>query len=184
MSMDLTESGMMAITRDALAALRNALLRDTGEAAAGYLQEAGYAGGAALFGAFHGWLSARGAPDPESLSVGNFQTYATQFFREAGWGSLAVGDLHDTVATLDSEDWGEASPEAGLDHPYCYLSSGMFADFFGRIAGAPLAVMEVECRSTGAQRCRFLLGSTEVLQQVYEGMAAGSDYESAVYAAG
>src|SRR5258708_37719926 len=125
MSMDRPGSRMGAITRDALATLRTALLRDTGQAAAGYLQEAGYAGGAALFGAFRGWLVAHGAPDPESLSVGDFQTYATQFFREAGWGSLAVGDLHDTGATLDSEDWGEASPEGGLDHPYCHLSSGM-----------------------------------------------------------
>src|SRR5258707_13606649 len=113
MSMDLTESGMMAITRDALAALRNALLRDTGDAAAGYLQEAGYAGGAALFGAFRGWLRARGAPDPESLSVGNFQTYATKFFREAGWGSLAVGDLHNTVDRIHRDDIGEVGPQSG-----------------------------------------------------------------------
>src|SRR5258708_26449959 len=99
MSMDLTESGMVAITRDALATLRNALLRDTGQAAAGYLQEAGYAGGAALFGAFRGWLVAHGAPDPESLSVGHFPTYATQILREARCGSLACADLPDTGAT-------------------------------------------------------------------------------------
>src|SRR5258708_19517312 len=133
MSMAVTEAGMVAITRDALATLRSALLRDTGQAAAGYLQEAGYAGGAALFGAFRGWLVAHGAPDPESLSVGDFQTYATQFFREAGWGSLARGDLHDTVATLDSEDWGEASPAAGLPHPYPPPSTPIFPPFFVRI---------------------------------------------------
>ena len=130
--MNLSGSGMVAITRDSLATLRSALMRDTGYAAFGYLQEAGYAGGAALFEAFRGWLDARGAGAPEALSVGDFQSLATDFFRECGWGSLVVGDLHDTVATLDSADWGEATPGAGFEHPACHLSSGMFADFFGR----------------------------------------------------
>jgi hypothetical protein len=58
----------------------------------------------------------------------------------------------------------------------------MFADFFGRVADAPLAVMEVECRSAGAERCRFLLGSTEVMQQVYEEMSQGVAYDEAVAA--
>jgi predicted hydrocarbon binding protein len=181
--MDLIGSGMVAVTRDALAGLRNALMRDLGYAAAGYLQEAGYAGGGALFDAFRGWLAARGATEPEALSMSAFQLHATEFFREGGWGSLEVGELHETVATLDSADWGEATPGAGLAHPGCHMSSGMFADFFGRVAGLPLAVMEVECRSAGFERCRFLLGSSDVLQQVYEGMAAGSGYEDAVGAA-
>ncbi|MEP6621883.1 MAG: V4R domain-containing protein [bacterium] len=181
--MDLTDSGMVAITRDALTALRAALMRDTGYAAAGYLQEAGYAGGPALFEAFRHWLASHGAGEPEALSVGAFQDRATEFFRSCGWGSLAVGELYDTVATLDSSDWSEATPGAGLEHPSCHLSSGMFADFFGRVADAPLAVMEVECRSTGAERCRFLLGSTEVMQQVYDEMSRGTGYDAAVAAA-
>ena len=181
--MDFIGSGMVGITRDALAGLRNAMMRDLGYATAGYLQEAGYAGGSALFEAFRNWLASRGASEPELLSIGSFQAHATEFFRECGWGSLVVGELHDTVATLDSSDWGEATPDAGLEHPGCHLSSGMFADFFGRVAGAPLAVMEVECRSTGSERCRFLLGSSDVLQQVYDGMAAGAPYEEAVGAA-
>src|SRR3954469_8433611 len=89
-TMNLTGSGMVAVTRDALAALRNALLRDTGYAAAGYLQEAGYAGGASLFDAFRRWLTERGAPEPEALSLDTFQGYATEFFRETGWGSLHI----------------------------------------------------------------------------------------------
>ncbi len=183
MNIDLTGSGMLAITRDALTALRAALMRDTGPAAAGYLQEAGYAGGGALFEAFRQWLASRGAGSPESLSVDGFQREATEFFRRSGWGSLHVGALHDTVATLDSTDWGEATPESVLEHPSCHLTSGMFADFFGRVADAPLAVMEVECRSTGAPRCRFLLGSTDVMQRVYEHMSGGLGYEEAVRAA-
>ncbi|MDB4915889.1 MAG: hypothetical protein JWM95_3533 [Gemmatimonadetes bacterium] len=178
--MKLTDNGMMAVTRDSFAALRAALMRDTGYAAFGYLQEAGYAGGAQLFEAFTGWLAAREAAAPGSLSVDEFQHLAAEFFGECGWGSLQLGELHDAVATLDSADWAEAAPGSGMEHPCCHFTSGMFSDFFGRVADAPLAVMEVECRSVGAARCRFLLGSTEVLQRVYEEMAAGSPYEQAV----
>jgi predicted hydrocarbon binding protein len=180
MTLDLAAHGMLAVTRDALAALRNALMRDTGPAAAAYLQEAGYAGGGALFEAFRGWLAARGAGAPEALPLDEFQRLAGEFFREAGWGSLTVGALHETVATLDSPDWGEATPDAGLEQPCCHLSAGMFADFFGRVADAPLAVMEVECRSAGAERCRFLLGSAEVMEAVYDGISQGQDYDAAV----
>src|SRR5437879_6450356 len=108
--MNLSESGMVAVTRDALSALRNALMRDTGYAAAGYLQEAGYAGGASLFEAFRGWLVARGAPEPEALPLDAFQDHATEFFRDTGWGSLSIGAM-DAVATLDSSDWSEATPD-------------------------------------------------------------------------
>jgi predicted hydrocarbon binding protein len=180
MKLDLAENGMLAVTRDALAALRNALLRDTGPATAGYLQEAGYAGGRALFEAFRGWLATRGAGAPDALPLDEFQRLAGEFFHDTGWGSLTVGSLHDAVATIDSPDWGEATPDAGLEQPFCHLSAGMFADFFGRVADAPLAVMEVECRSAGAGRCRFLLGSTEVMQAVYDGMSQGQPYDDAV----
>lgn len=182
MTLDLTGNGMVGLSRDALTTLRNALLRDTGPQAAAYLQEAGYGGGAALFEAFRQWLAARRLGGPETLPVSAFQREATEFFRQAGWGALEVGAIHDIVATLDSSDWAEATPDQPLEHPFCHLSSGMFADFFGRLADAPLAVMEVECRTAGSPRCRFLLGSTEVMQQVYEGMAAGSSYEDAVAA--
>jgi uncharacterized protein len=182
MTLDLAGNGLLAVTKDALAALRYALMRDTGHAAAAYFQEAGYAGGAALFEAFRGWLDERDALSPESLPLDDFQRLAAEFFRETGWGSLTVGSLHDTVATLDSPDWGEASPDAGMEHPCCHLSAGMLADFFGRVANAPLAVMEVECRSTGAERCRFLLGSAEVMQAVYDGMSQGQGYDEAVAA--
>jgi predicted hydrocarbon binding protein len=180
MTIDLLGSGMLGITRDTLAALRAALVRDTGDAAAAYLQEAGYAGGGALFDAFRHWLAGHRADPAESLSVDVFQREATEFFRQAGWGSLHVSALHDAVAALDSYDWAEALPGGGLEQPGCHLTAGMFADFFGRVADAPLAVMEVECRSAGSERCRFLLGSTEVMQGVYDQMSEGAGYDVAV----
>jgi hypothetical protein len=58
----------------------------------------------------------------------------------------------------------------------------MFADFFGRIADTPLAVMEVECRSAGDARCRFLLGSADVMERLYGLMSEGKAYEAALEA--
>ena len=179
-SLDLANHHMLALTRSSLAALRAALIRDAGPAAASYLQEAGYAGGETLFQSFRSWLATRTDELTEELGVEQFEQYATQYFRDAGWGSLKVGSLNDAVATLDSEDWGEADPGSGLDYPACHLTTGMFADFFGRIADTPLAVLEVECRSMGAPRCRFLVGNADVMEHVYEEMGRGVDYEEAV----
>ena len=181
-SLDLAEHQMVALTRASLAALRVALLRDAGPGAAAYLQEAGYAGGEALFSSFRDWLRARGLPAAEELPLEEFEQQATDYFRDAGWGSLRIGSLRDVVAVLDSADWGESDPAAGLDFPACHLTTGMFADFFGRIAEFPLAVLEVECRSMGHQRCRFLLGNAEVMEHVYGELSRGVGYEEAVEA--
>ncbi|HJX75246.1 MAG TPA: hypothetical protein VJ247_02760, partial [Gaiella sp.] len=49
---DLVGGEMLAVSRGALSALRSALLRDAGPEAAACLQEAGYAGGRAVFASF------------------------------------------------------------------------------------------------------------------------------------
>jgi predicted hydrocarbon binding protein len=180
--LDLTGHGMLALTRASLSTLRSALLRDGGPDAAIYLQEAGYAGGDAMWQAFRLWLRERSEVAVEDLDVGTFERRISEFLREAGWGHLTIGTLGEVVATLDSEDWGEADPSSGMDHPSCHLTTGMFADLFGRVAGHPVAVLEVECRSAGAPRCRFLVGSPEVMEQIYDDMGRGIPYEDAVAA--
>ncbi|HVX38635.1 MAG TPA: V4R domain-containing protein [Gemmatimonadaceae bacterium] len=179
LSIDMSENGLVAMTRDSLVALRNALFRDVGPNAAALLQEAGFAGGPAIFAAFTQWLATRGLPAPEALPAEQFSARAAEFFRDAGWGSIELGAL-DGVATIDSGDWAEADPSQPLEFPGCYYTSGVLADFFGRLAGEPLAVMEVECRSMGAPRCRFLVGSGEMMQRVYDEMGRGVSYEEAV----
>jgi bacteriochlorophyll 4-vinyl reductase len=180
MPLELQNQSMLGLPQAGLAALRAALYRDAGVAAAGYLQEAGYAGGETLFRAFRAWLASRNDLAPEALTLERFEELATTFFREAGWGSLSVGSLRNAVAVLDSADWGEADPKSGMEHPACHFTTGMFADFFGRIADAPLAVLEVECRSAGDPRCRFLVGNAEVMEHVYETLGRGETYETAV----
>ncbi|HEY9225870.1 MAG TPA: V4R domain-containing protein [Gemmatimonadaceae bacterium] len=183
-TLDLPGNALVAVTRDSLLALRAALFRDVGENAAALLQEAGFAGGPALFDTFGTWLAARGLPAPEVLPASEFALYATDFFRDAGWGSIELGSL-DAVATVDSFDWaeGDPDPDKRLGFPGCYYTSGVMADFFGRLAGTPVAVMEVECRSMGNDRCRFLIGSGETLQHVYDSMSRGSSYAEALASA-
>jgi predicted hydrocarbon binding protein len=178
--LDLAGGEMLAVSRGALSALRGALLRDAGPEAAACLQEAGYAGGRAVFASFERWLRVQGVEDPAELPIDDFQRHASAYFREAGWGTVELDTLHDAVAVVDSSDWGEAAPHDELGHPSCHFTTGMFADFFGHFSDVPLAVLEVECRSAGATRCRFLLGNGEVMRYVYDEMERGTGYEEAV----
>lgn len=173
---------MLMVTHASLLSLRAALLRNGDAQAAVTLQEAGYAGGTALYESFRTWLAERTHIGVEDLDVDSFQHRASEFFSEHGWGTLTVGSLNDVVATLDSPDWGECDTSIGAQQPSCHLTTGMFADLFGRLAGAPVAVLEVECRSAGHDRCRFLVGSPDVMDAVYDEMGRGTGYESAVRA--
>jgi predicted hydrocarbon binding protein len=181
-SIDLPANALVALTRESLIVLRAALFRDVGVSAVPPLQEAGYAAGQGMYDAFSRWLASRGQASPDALAAAEFSLRATDFFREAGWGGIEVGAL-DGVATIDSPDWAESDPAYPLDFPGCYYSAGMLADFFGRLAGAPLSAMEVECRSMGASRCRFLVGTGDVLQHIYDEMARGVSYEQVASAA-
>jgi uncharacterized protein len=177
-SFNLAGSGMIGLTHDAFLALRSVLFREAGANAAGYLHEAGYAGGATLYHAFVRWCGSRNLSVPESMDAPQFEQRATEFFSDLGWGAVRVGVLHDAVMTLDSSNWAESDPASAMQFPGCYLTTGLLTDFFGRVGTAPVAVMEVECRSMGAERCRFLLGSVETIQHVYDGMAQGASYEA------
>jgi predicted hydrocarbon binding protein len=181
-SIDLAGAGMVGLTRDTLATLHARLFADPSGTAAAYLQEAGYAGGPALHQAFVGWCASQGLNVPEEMGGPEFGQRSAEFFSKIGWGSLTSGMLHDSVMTLDSEDWAEANPASGMQYPGCYLSAGLLADFFGRIANAQLAVMEVECRSMGHARCRFIVGSAETIQHVYDGLMQGVHYDAALAA--
>jgi len=79
---------------------------------------------------------------------------------------------------VDSEDWAESDPAATTPGPACHVTAGVLAGMLGRLAGEYVAVMEIECRSRGDERCRFLAGSAETLQAVYEGVSDGRDYRN------
>lgn len=161
--------------------LRAALERDTGLQAASYLQEAGFAGGEELHAEFAEWLQAtRGVERPAELDARFLSEVLSEFFAAQGWGALSVTALGGAVLALDSAEWAEASDEARGEFPSCHLTCGLLADFFGRLSDGLVAVMEVECRSRGDGRCRFLAGAPETLSALYDRMAQGTSYAEAL----
>lgn len=169
------------LARQSLHHLRGVLERDAGMQAATWLQEAGFAGGGALYAVYSTWLSERYAVDrPASLDVRHLGETLSSFFEEHGWGTLRVTPVTPAVIALDSTDWAEADPTAGAAFPSCHFSSGLLAEFLGRVSETTLGVMEVECRSRGEARCRFLAGAPETLQILYGRMAEGANYLDAL----
>ena len=171
----------VGLGRRSLQQLRTSLERDTGVQAAAYLQEAGFAGGEELYNAYAAWLAGGYRVDrPAELDARYLSEVLSRFFTETGWGRISVQPLGSAVLALDSSEWAEASGEGGADYPSCHLSCGMLADFLGRMSDGMVAVMEVECRSRGDGRCRFLAGAPETLGMIYERMSQGMTYDAAL----
>lgn len=129
------------------------------------LREAGFAGGPAVYEAFEQWLGeSEGSQHAPELTVEEFGDRAARYFRAAGWGRVDFdSEIEEGVASISMEDCWEADQTAGGSSPSCHITTGMLASFFGKLAGYPVAVMETECRSANADRCRFLLGNSEVM---------------------
>ena len=142
------------------------------------LRAAGYAGGEAVYDAFEQWLAeeegtaannvSRIAPE---LTLPEFGERAARYFRAAGWGRVEFhAEQEQGVAKLTMEHCWEADASGAASAPSCHVTTGMLAAFFGRLAGYPVSVMETECCSAGADRCRFLLGNSEVMAFKWEQM--------------
>ncbi|TFG48822.1 MAG: hypothetical protein E4H38_05865 [Gemmatimonadales bacterium] len=173
------------LSRRAIHTLRLALERDAGPQAAGWLQEAGFAGGEALYGAFTAWLAAHhNVPRPGALDIRHLGEVLSLFFQEMGLGAISMAPLSPAVMAIDSGDWWESDPAAAATFPSCHLSSGLIADFLSRVAETPLGLLEVECRSRGDAQCRFLAGAPDTLQTMYGRMTEGAGYLDALGSAG
>jgi predicted hydrocarbon binding protein len=173
--------GGLRLGRRVIHQLRTSLERDAGLQASTYLQEAGFAGGQELYGEFADWLLAtRGLEQPADLDAQFLTEVLSEFFSEQGWGPLQASPLSPAVLALDSTEWAEATDDGRGEFPSCHLTCGLLADFFGRLSDGLVAVMEVECRSRGDSRCRFLAGAPETLSAIYDRMSQGSSYAEAL----
>jgi len=137
------------------------------------LQEAGYAAGEGLYKAF------TAVNNPADLDADLLAPTLSEFFTSGGWGAVAVTPVGTGALAVDSSDWAEAEPGTS-ETPMCFFSAGMLADFLGRLSDETVAVMEVECRSKGDERCRFLSATPAVLEKVYTEMTQGRSYEDAL----
>lgn len=179
MNTDLSQNGLLGIGRQALHRWRQTLERSLGDGAVPCLQEIGAAAGEEIHAAFCRWLPGfTGVNDPADLDAGAFGEVLSAFFAELGWGRLAVERQGTGGLVITSTDWAEAQPAANATYPSCFVSSGLFADLLSRLAGAPIAIMEVECRSRQDPHCCFFAGAPETLEAVYQAMNAGRDYRA------
>jgi predicted hydrocarbon binding protein len=166
---------MLQFPDGSLTALHRALAHDRSPAEAAVLaRRLGFESGAGFYEAL------RSGEEVADESADDFWERLGDFFATTGWGDLRFERVHPAVASLSSASWAEAEPTANAQQPSCHFTTGMLADLLGRVAGADLAVLEVECRSRGDQQCRFLLGGTAALQRIHAALREGKTFEAAV----
>lgn len=160
-----------------LTALRLALRRETGAVAATHaLNAAGFAAGSALFPA----LRAEVRRDPSELVAEAFWDGMARFFHKRGWGRLTHQRIHPALGRISSPEWAEADADGGDLQPSCAYSSGLVAGLLSRVADAPIAAVEVACRSQGDPECVFLFGSEKAVQLLYGRLLDGTPLPEAL----
>lgn len=165
----------LALPVASLAALRRTLDSSVGEAAAAVaLQQAGVAAGDAFYDML-ALAPVAGDSPPADWSDGTFWRRFGELFERRGWGRIANEEAHPGVGALNAFDWVESVRDMGAGRPSCFFTAGLLAKLLGRICNEEVAVLEVECRSKGDARCRFLYGSPDTLDAVYDRVRAGED---------
>lgn len=161
----------LALAPAALSALHTALATRLGADAVAVLQETGYATGMAYAEALRDWLAERGEGEPGDLPVAVFNARLATFFRDLGWGELAVRPHGGALTVIEATEWAEWREREPGEPPTCHFSTGLLAGLFGALAGHPLAVLEVE--RDEAHACRFLVGNEQVMSGVYDRLQRG-----------
>jgi predicted hydrocarbon binding protein len=173
------DDNIIGVGNHILHSLRQSLARDLGDRAAEYLQEAGFAAGAQVYESFLRWLPGfTGVDDPADLDSATLGEVLSAFFENLGWGTLSIEQAGEGALVMTAPNWAEAEPGGSSPQPSCYVSSGILTDFLGRLSSMPVAVMEVECRTRSDAFCRFVAGSPQTLESVFNALADGASYES------
>ncbi|MGH7482190.1 MAG: V4R domain-containing protein [Longimicrobiales bacterium] len=177
MSMN-SRSPELVLPAASLVTLRRSLIERLGaEAASGALQQAGHAAG----DAFHQLLTDAGRHDglgevPES----DFWRRLNELLAARGWGQIEFERAHEGIGAIVASHWAESDPDEHAPSPSCFLSTGLFSNLLGHVAGRDVAVFEVECRSRGDARCRFFFGGIDTLDILYDAISRGQDVPAAL----
>lgn len=175
----------LALPVKSLAAIRHSLTQEVGsDGAARALQAAGYAAGDAFFTALTQPFTPESGGNRDALAKLGQVTFwrrLSQLFSTRGWGTLSHEALHEGVGALDSSNWVEAVPDTAA-RPSCFFTTGLLANLLGHASGTEVAVLEVECRTRGDQRCRFLFGAPETLAAVYGRVRLGEPAQESIAA--
>jgi hypothetical protein len=167
----------IAVPISIFSSLHNALEKEAGALPTIHaLQHAGYEAGTAAAASF------AGAGDVTGMGQSAFWAKLTDFFSRRGWGTLDQSGEHRAISLLSSADWAEASLDAVDSDSSCYFSAGFLSGLLSELAGGPVAVLEVDCRARGADRCCFAFGSEVAIHDLYGHLLDGSDLDDALAA--
>jgi predicted hydrocarbon binding protein len=168
----------VAIPPEALVALRRALHEEAGALPAIHaLRSAGYAAGSTLADLFAGEVE---GGDPGALDRSTYFDRLRRFLEARGWGTLHHTAPHPGVGLISSSDWAEATQDGDEDEPSCAFSSGMLSALLSRTAGAPVAVLQVGCRSRGDEDCSFAFGSEAAVDELFRLLEEHHDLDAAL----
>ena len=166
----------VALPAQGLAQMRHALRDEVGPVAAIHaLHAAGYAAGEGILELFQ---KSVGSPLGE-LPEEELWSRLSEFFGRRGWGGLRHRAPHPGVGILESPDWAESLPDSE-SQPACAFTTGLLSSFLTDMAGGPVAVLEVSCRSRGDELCRFAFGSEATIQSLYEKLVDGATLDEAL----
>lgn len=118
--------------------------------------------------------------DLSTLPQEDFWGKLSGYFARRGWGSLSHQPRHVAVGVLTSRDWSEGEESRSGDDTSCSFSSGFLAGFLTELAGGPVAVLEVECRSRGDAACTFAFGAEGAIHEVYGHLVEGGNLDGAL----
>ena len=166
----------IAIPATAFGSLRAHLEKEAGPLPTVHaLHHAGFAAGAAAAPAL-----AASVGDTGGLNQDAFWVRLGDFFGKRGWGSLRHARAHPAVGLLSSTDWAEASPGDGGAEASCHFSAGFLSGLLTELAGGPVAVLEVGCRSRGGDACQFVFGSEGAIHDLYGRLLESDDLAGAL----
>jgi hypothetical protein len=118
--------------------------------------------------------------DAFALSEAGFWSSLSDFFAKRGWGTLEHTAVHQAIGVLHTGDWAEARRDADDREATCSFSTGYLSGMLSQLAGAPVAVLEVSCRSRGDAACHFAFGSETAVHDLYGKLLDGADMASAL----
>lgn len=169
----------VAIPAAGLSTLRRTLQQEAGPLPTIHaLHAAGFASGQAL------WASLRKGFERE-LAASDEQTFWPRLggvLVRRGWGRLSHHGAHPGIGLLASPDWAESQRTAGERQPSCIFSAGMLSALLTGVAGGPVAVLEVTCRTRGDDHCTFAFGSSATVDDLYGLLLEGRDLDGALAA--
>lgn len=169
----------IAVPVSVFAALRTELGKEAGTLPTVHaLHHAGYHAGTEAAAT----LAAGNKGAPASLARDAFWSKLSDFFGERGWGTMSHDLTHNGVGILSSPDWAEASDGDTDPDASCFFSTGFLSGLLSELAGGPVAVLEVGCRTRGEKSCQFAFGSEAAIHDLYGRLLDGVDLDGALEA--